>query len=436
MKTIYTIFAGRRNNLAIQFKYLDKLISQGDITQVHLWDFTRDVLDSIWLKKLVGNTDAAPYVFAPWSNRFSMVPLSTSALDTHDVSFTFGVKGTSDAHMIIVDETGKPFEFVLGGWNNTRSVCRTVGSHYLDESYGPAFNNDTFTYYTFKLASSQLSLICGRRRVMSIPFNSKIQSFHVAGYPKCSIQYDFECCKDQLASSDSKFPLAPLKNKSAFIYNAVNNKSAWNEYYLHYTPSAYPDTVLVKGDDDIVYIDTSTFRQFIQARVANPNALLVFPGIINNAIVAYYHQKLGVLPEADVGELPYEPFQGRLWASAELCDKVHRYFIQNRDAVLTRAHGIKNHITHKCGDRFSINMFSILSKDLGIFQEICKLPALPPCFSVDDEQHLSVTMSKNMNRDHLCVPQCVVVHLSFYKQVEQGLDEDGLRADYHKISLL
>ena len=186
MKTIYTIFAGRRNNLTVQFRYLDTLISNGDINQVHLWNFTKEVLDSFWLKTFTGSDK--PYVFLPWANKFSIVPLSTNALDQNDLSFTFGIKGTSDSHLIIVDEHSKPFEFVLGGWNNTRSVCRTVGSHYLDENYGPAFNNDTFTYYTFKLSNSQLSLICGRRKVMSIPFNSKIQSFHVAGYPKCSLE--------------------------------------------------------------------------------------------------------------------------------------------------------------------------------------------------------------------------------------------------------
>ena len=44
------------------------------------------------------------------------------------------------------------------------------------------------------------------------------------------------------------------------------------------------DTVYLKLDDDIVYIDETLFTDFIQYRILNRNAPIIYPVIINNHI--------------------------------------------------------------------------------------------------------------------------------------------------------
>ena len=52
MSVIFTIFAGRRCFLEILFQYLDFLISNGQIHEVHIWNYTRSDSDDTWLRSL------------------------------------------------------------------------------------------------------------------------------------------------------------------------------------------------------------------------------------------------------------------------------------------------------------------------------------------------------------------------------------------------
>jgi hypothetical protein len=55
-------------------------------------------------------------------------------------------------------------------------------------------------------------------------------------------------------------------------------KEHYGDFYEYYTCAKYPDpdTVLVKCDDDIVYLDVDRFDEFIKARRKIPEALILF----------------------------------------------------------------------------------------------------------------------------------------------------------------
>ena len=48
------------------------------------------------------------------------------------------------------------------------------------------------------------------------------------------------------------------------IFHPVD-KSTWTDYYTYYTPERYPDpdTVIIKSDDDIVFMNVDKFSSFI-----------------------------------------------------------------------------------------------------------------------------------------------------------------------------
>jgi hypothetical protein len=54
-KVIFTIFAGRKYYLEVLFKYLDYLIDNDKIQEVHLWNYTKNETDNIYLNSLVKN---------------------------------------------------------------------------------------------------------------------------------------------------------------------------------------------------------------------------------------------------------------------------------------------------------------------------------------------------------------------------------------------
>ena len=106
---------------------------------------------------------------------------------------------------------------------------------------------------------------------------------------RSSIEIDRIC--EQYISPSAKFlriahpdkTLAPI----GFPY-----WTSYYKYYAAYAGSMYNRTVLVKIDDDIVYLDLENFQSFITYRVNNRIPYLLFPNVINNNIAAYYQQQV------------------------------------------------------------------------------------------------------------------------------------------------
>lgn len=78
----------------------------------------------------------------------------------------------------------------------------------------------------------------------------------------------------------------------------AENKSSFEEYYLHYTEQAYKNSVIVKSDDDIVFIDTGSFEEFVNNRLADSDSILHFPSIVNNGVCAFHQQKHGLIDKS------------------------------------------------------------------------------------------------------------------------------------------
>lgn len=423
-KVIYTTFAGRQENLEIQFKYIQKLIETGHIEEVHLWDYTREVKDSYWLKSLFGRGDVLEYTAAKYEYR--RIPLKRETTTSEKVfKLQFGVKGPSDAHVLF--SIGHDiYEIVLGGWHNTRSVIRKNGNAYVSESFGRAIKEDAFTYYTLEWADGILTLFQGRRKMLqcSAPSSDQLLDVYLAGYHNTPIHYDLNGSQELL-----ELPPHPAPLSKEYKYMLAPCKSSWYDYYEHYTQPRYPNHIIIKADDDVVYLDTERFGEFIKTRLENPDALLLFPNIVNNGVCAYYQQQMGLIPMS-LGYFAYDTFEGQLWSSGTMAHKLHKHFLQDPKGFVAKSRE-KPNITQILGDRISINLFAILSKDLHIYQDIMKLPRGN---FLDDELHLAVTMSKVTGRNHLIATSFVVSHLSFFKQIDAGLDVTELRKEYRLLA--
>jgi len=205
----------------------------------------------------------------------------------------------------------------------------------------------------------------------------------------------------------------------------VKNKRSWLEYYRYYTKERLgPDSILIKCDDDIVYIDPSRFARFLQKRREHPEFIVMFPSIINNGVCAHYQQREGLLPEEALGRFPYDTTCGKLWGDGKLCGRLHDYFADHHREFVEKSAGLDKVIAHPIGDRLSINFFAILSSDLGIFQQI----------GGDDEMEMSVKMPKLHKRNNGVDMGFVVSHLAFFKQRTTGLDEDAALARYARVA--
>ena len=207
----------------------------------------------------------------------------------------------------------------------------------------------------------------------------------------------------------------------------VKNKNSWAEYYGYYSKKNFPNHVIIKSDDDIVFLDTKNFGDFINTRIEHKGHLLAFPSIINNGVSAYHQKQNGLIPE-DILPFNPDPMNGQLWESGALCEKLHDYFIENRQDWLSKTERLKTPINLPIGNRFSINFFAILSRDLNVFLLIKD--------RIDDEDALTVFITKILGKGSYLDLSLTVSHLSFQEQVRKGFKQEAVLAKYESIAPL
>jgi hypothetical protein len=196
-------------------------------------------------------------------------------------------------------------------------------------------------------------------------------------------------------------------------------KEHFGDYYAYYTCEKYPDpsTVLVKCDDDIVYIDVNTFDSFISNRRKYVDPIFLSPCVINNSAcsVLMEQQKLLLL---DVNEDMY----GAGWAY-----KIHKYFLKNLEILKAKSRGIRS-VPPDIGWRFNINFLAFLAKD---FDTVFKSPYIIE----DDEYYLGLFAPKHFQRSYYIDMHFIVSHMAYTAQREKGFDETKLLKKYQELSI-
>jgi hypothetical protein len=181
------------------------------------------------------------------------------------------------------------------------------------------------------------------------------------------------------------------------------------------------NTVYIRFDDDICFIEPGTIQALSQFRYENPEPFLISPIVINNALFTYIHQVLGKL------YFPYKISANCLdpiaWKSPQFAEALHRIFLEaannskiNHFKFLSRPIAI---------NRFSINCISWLGKEFKEFE------GLVP-HEEDEEEFLSVTKPTQIGKFNLFFGEKVVAHYSFFTQREY-LDNTSVFEDYWKL---
>ena len=211
-------------------------------------------------------------------------------------------------------------------------------------------------------------------------------------------------------------------NKEHYHILNVTNKKNWSEYYNYYTNIKFTNDIILKCDDDIVFIDVNKLPSYIQA-IQDTDLDILFPNIINNGVAAYYQQHIfNLIPREElVFEYPLNGLEGTLWESAEKASKLHEYFIDNIDTFLSYSND-KIPIV-ELYSRFSINMFIIKGNNWHKIQQ----------GSGDDEHYITVICRKEKHLRIGLFTSFFISHLSFYKQIRNGFNQTLILQRYHDL---
>jgi hypothetical protein len=391
---IVTIFSGRQPNIEILKMYLQKALDLNIIDEVHFWNNTRNINDEVYLKTISNLKRSS-------STNYNYTLITPEMLNN---SFELNVKAPNDIHINITN-VNVEYEVVLGGWNNTKSVIKENGREIVILNQTGVADGNNYNNFQIKINDDVLSVIKNNELLMS----TKIQN-----------NFDIKNIYFKTASGSVGHLRYNITQNKGFYFMDTCERS-WKNYYNYYNDKKFENDVIIKCDDDIVFIDLCKFPKFIEF-IRNNDQDLVFANTINNGVSSYFQQNNFNLIPKDVMDLEYPDggFNGTLWASGKKGESLHNYFIDNYKKFLDYEY---NNEIIQIHTRFSINFFGYKGKNWN---------KIADCFQ-DDEYSLTVDYVQNRQFKNLFYSDFYVSHLSFYKQIETGIDLIDLRNKYNKL---
>ena len=179
------------------------------------------------------------------------------------------------------------------------------------------------------------------------------------------------------------------------------------------------DTVYVRLDDDVVWLEPGFFETLLAFRFAHPEYFLVMPLVVNNALGSYLLQTFGKLAVS-------RPFTTTClckvgWRDPDVAFQLHRLFLDlARRGETNRLH---------CGpveialNRFSINCIVWFGRDMALAGGVR---------GTDEEEELSSSMAVRLGRRNCFQTDAVAAHFAFYSQREE-LDRAGILEEYETL---
>lgn len=178
-----------------------------------------------------------------------------------------------------------------------------------------------------------------------------------------------------------------------------------------------PRAIYVRFDDDLVLLDDpERFAEYLAFRVAHPEYFLVYGNILNNAAIAYIHQRVGNL-NAAAGVTGPDCMDEIGWRAPWFARNLHEQVLAARDLARFR---LPFNWTLVNYERVSINCISWLGARFAEFGgKIAK----------DEEANLSQERPKLMKLPNCIYGGFACVHFAFYVQRER-LERTDILARY------
>lgn len=172
-----------------------------------------------------------------------------------------------------------------------------------------------------------------------------------------------------------------------------------------------PNTLYVRFDDDIVYIDNiEKFTNFLKFRRDNPQYFLVYGNIVNNSICSHLHQRNSAFDISN-GIAGYNCMDAVGWKNPQFAKNVHYNVFKNFND-LSRFR-INNWLLYYY-ERVSINCISWRGDYFQSFGGEVDL---------DEEQFFACTKPARDNKFNIIYGDFLCIHYAFFPQRE-GVDND------------
>lgn len=178
------------------------------------------------------------------------------------------------------------------------------------------------------------------------------------------------------------------------------------------------ETVYIKCDDDICFIEQGAIEELVQYRIDNLNPFLIYPNIINNVIMTFIHQQIGCLTGLPV--CSYHSHCENGLSNSKIAIEIHQRFFDRYEEKSLDQYKFKKWLLYDF-IRCSINFIVFFGKDIKKYDG-----------RTNDELSLSSNIPLNLNRPNEIYGSKIVSHLSYGPQRPMR-HENAILASYQEI---
>ena len=164
------------------------------------------------------------------------------------------------------------------------------------------------------------------------------------------------------------------------------------------------NSVYLRLDDDIVYIQKDSIRKIFEFRIENKDYFLVYGNILNNALITNLYQQKGVC--TNLPTVTYNCLDGNGWLNGHFAHDLHNIFFEKYSTGNLDDFKINNWVLSNF-ERCSINAISWLGSSFKEFNgEV----------GVSEETWLSEDKPKELNKPNIIFGDGLFVHYAFHPQ--------------------
>lgn len=183
-----------------------------------------------------------------------------------------------------------------------------------------------------------------------------------------------------------------------------------------------PDTVYIRLDDDVVWLEPGFVRKLAAFRREHPEYFLVYGNIVNNVVLSHLHQRFGNVGTED-GVVGYNYIDEVGWKSSAFVRRLHEAFL----ASAARGETAKWHFPQwELADfeHVSINCVSWLGSEFAAFGGEVER---------DEETFIAVTKPRQLGKKNCIFGGALCVHYAFCMQ-RDFMDSTDFLARYAELA--
>lgn len=182
------------------------------------------------------------------------------------------------------------------------------------------------------------------------------------------------------------------------------------------------NTVYVRMDDDIVWVEPNAIKRLVEYRIGNKFPFVTFPIIWNNAICSYYLQMHEHMPHwwGSVGNDCMDPVG---WANPVFAENIHNHLFHCIENDLVDHLFLHTTIQLPIGQQFSVSSFAQFGS------EYAKNPVIG-----EEEAWHTIGQPYEQARPNVIVPNSLISHFSFFHQREYLLNSTNILDRYRELS--